>query len=178
MAGAAAVGVVAEVVKVFFLDRVVEQIIEAWVVHEEEIFNVFSQDKGNFVDGAEPRNIARLSWGSLTWVWRRRSPTCWRLFEEFRAFSPCSRSSHWKSWTSCVQSWRLLEEVHGRGCTVRTWKFGHYFHDLFIWRYGGGSEQVFTANAVFFGLPDVRPLVLRVIPSSFSEDVDINTLSE
>ena len=38
----AAVGVVTEVFKVFL--RLVEQIIEAWVVHEEEIFKVFSQD--------------------------------------------------------------------------------------------------------------------------------------
>ena len=39
---------------VFFLGRVlqrlVEQINESWVAQEEDIFKVFSQDRGNFVD--------------------------------------------------------------------------------------------------------------------------------
>ena len=52
--GVVTVGVIAEVFVVFFLGRVlqrlVEQMIESWVAHEEEIFLVFSQDRGNFVD--------------------------------------------------------------------------------------------------------------------------------
>ena len=46
------VGVVAVVFRVFFLDgvlqRLMQQIIEAWVVHEEEIVKVFSQDWVNW----------------------------------------------------------------------------------------------------------------------------------